>query len=37
MIEYIQKNVSNIDTIAPIVNGSKQLIYGTFNTNATVN
>ena len=37
MIEYIQKNISNIDSIAPIVNGRKQLIYGTFNTNTTVN
>lgn len=37
MITYIEKNVANIDIIAPIVNGNKQLIYGTFNTNATVN
>ncbi len=37
MVEYIEKNVSNIDTIAPSVNGRKQLIYGTFNTNATIN
>ena len=37
MITYIEKNVANIDTIAPLVNGNKQLIYGTFNTSTTVN
>jgi putative ABC transport system permease protein len=37
MIQYIQKNISNIGTIAPSVNGRKQVIYGTFNTNATIN
>ena len=37
MIEYIQKNISNIDTIAPSINGRKQVIYGTFNTSATIN
>jgi putative ABC transport system permease protein len=37
MVTYIEKNVSNIDIIAPIVNGNKQIIYGTFNTNATIN
>ena len=37
MIQYIQKNISNIDAIAPTVNGRKQIIYGTFNTNATIN
>jgi putative ABC transport system permease protein len=37
MIEYIQKNISNIESIAPTVNGRKQLIYGTFNTSTTVN
>jgi putative ABC transport system permease protein len=37
MIKYIQKNISNIESIAPTVNGRKQLIYGTFNTSTTVN
>jgi putative ABC transport system permease protein len=37
MIQYIQKNISNIDAIAPSVNWRQAVIYGTFNTNATVN
>jgi putative ABC transport system permease protein len=37
MITYLEKNISNIDTMAPSVNGNKQIIYGTFNTNASVN
>lgn len=37
VITYLQKNISNIENIAPSVNGNKQIIYGTFNTNATVN
>jgi len=37
MVEYIEKNVANIDVVAPSVNGRKQVIYGTFNTNTTVN
>lgn len=37
MVQYIEKNVSNIDIIAPSVNGRKQIIYGTFNTSSTVN
>lgn len=37
MITYLQKNISNIKNIAPSINGNKQIIYGTFNTNATVN
>jgi len=37
MIQYIQKNISNIGTIAPSVNGRQAVVYGTFNTSATVN
>ncbi len=37
MVQYIQKNISNIDTIAPSVNGRQTVIYGTFNTSATIN
>lgn len=37
MITYIQKNISNIGAIAPSVNGKQTVIYGTFNTSATVN
>ena len=37
MVAYIQKNVANIGTITPSVNGRKQIIYGTFNTSSTVN
>ncbi|MFZ2150653.1 MAG: ABC transporter permease [Candidatus Absconditicoccaceae bacterium] len=37
MIDYIKTNISNIDIIAPSVNGRKQIIYGSFNTNATIN
>jgi len=37
MIQYIEKNVSNIGTIAPSVSGREPLIYGSFNTSATVN
>lgn len=37
MINYIEKNISNISIIAPIINGNKQIIYGTSNTNATIN
>lgn len=37
MVEYIKKNISNIDTIAPNINWSKQIIYGNFNTKATIN
>lgn len=36
MIEYISENISNIDIIAPTINGSKQIIYGSDNINATI-
>ncbi|MCX6823563.1 MAG: ABC transporter permease [candidate division SR1 bacterium] len=37
MIQYIQKNISNIGTIAPSVNGRQSVVYSTFNTSTTVN
>lgn len=37
MIDYIKTNISNIDIIAPSVNWRKQIIYWSFNTNATIN
>lgn len=37
MLDYIQKNISNIDIIAPSINWRKQIIYWSFNTNATIN
>lgn len=36
MVEYINANVSNIWEIVPVVQGSKQVIYESNNTNATV-
>lgn len=36
MIEYIQKNISNIDKIVPSVKWNKQVIYETTNTNASI-
>ena len=37
MIQYIQKNISNIQNIAPSVNGRQTVVYSTFNTSATIN
>lgn len=37
MIDFIKNNISNIDIIAPSVNWRKQIIYRSFNTNATIN
>ncbi len=37
MVNYIKTNISNINIIAPNINWRKQIIYWSFNTNATIN